>query len=302
MRTRFAEPAQAGSPAAFGPAHRWEWAAGARTAVIRIHPSTAANLIKGFIMNFFNRKFMAPVALAIAALGAQAAIAAPVKNIVLVHGFFADGSGWRGVADILTRDGYNVSVVQQPETSFADDVKETSRQVEAQDGDTVLVGHSYGGLVITEAGANPKVKGLVYVAAFQPEVGESLLDLVRKMPPASEGVKATASGQLYFDHALFHADFAADLPAADAAFMARSQVMPTVQTAGTAVTRAAWKTKPSWAIVSAADRTVNPELQRFMARRAGSRVVEINGSHAAFIAHPAEVAKVIEQAALQSAN
>ena len=253
-------------------------------------------------MNFFNRKFMAPVALAIAAFGAQAAIAAPVKNIVLVHGFFADGSGWRGVADILTRDGYNVSVVQQPETSFADDVKETNRQVEAQDGDTVLVGHSYGGLVITEAGANPKVKGLVYVAAFQPEVGESLLDLVRKMPPASEGVKATASGQLYFDHALFHADFAADLPAADAAFMARSQVMPTVQTAGTAVTRAAWKTKPSWAIVSAADRTVNPELQRFMARRAGSRVVEINGSHAAFIAHPADVARVIEQAALQSAN
>jgi pimeloyl-ACP methyl ester carboxylesterase len=245
-------------------------------------------------------RFVATLAVAFAAANTQAAPTEPVRNIVLVHGFFADGSGWRGVADILTRDGYNVSVVQQPETSFADDVKATTRIVDAQNGKSILVGHSYGGLVITEAGNSPKVAGLVYVAAFQPDAGESLLDLVKKMPPASSGVKASADGQLYFDQALFHADFAADLPAADAAFMARSQVLPTVQVAGTAVTRAAWKTKPSWAIVSTADRTVNPDLERFMAKRAGSKITEINGSHVAFIARPADVAKVIEEAAAQS--
>jgi len=225
------------------------------------------------------------------------AMAEPVKNIVLVHGFFADGSGWQGVAKILTRDGYNVAVVQEPETSFAEDVKVTTRAINAFDGKSILVGHSYGGMVITEAGVNPKVAGLVYVSAFQPDAGESLLNLVKKMPPPSESIKATADGYLYVDPALFHADFAADLPAADARFMAMSQVMPTVQTAGAPVTQAAWKTKPSWAVITTADRTVNPELQRFMAARAGSKVVEINGSHAAFIARPEDVAKVIEQAA-----
>jgi pimeloyl-ACP methyl ester carboxylesterase len=251
-------------------------------------------------MNTINR-IAAAIAFTFAASAAPAAMAAPVKNIVLVHGFFADGSGWQGVSDILTRDGYNVAVVQQPETSLADDVKATTRAVNAMQGDSILVGHSYGGVVITEAGNNAKVAGLVYVAAFAPDAGESLLTLVKKTPPASEGVKA-ADGQLYFDPALFHADFAADLPAAQANFMARAQVMPAVQTAGAAVTQAAWKTKPSWAIVSTADRTVNPELQRFMAARAGSKVSEINGSHATFIVHPAEVAKVIEQAAAASAK
>jgi pimeloyl-ACP methyl ester carboxylesterase len=250
-------------------------------------------------MNTINR-IAAALAFTSATIGAPAAMAAPVKNIVLVHGFFADGSGWQGVADILTHDGYTVSVVQQPETSLADDVKATTRAIDAMDGNSILVGHSYGGVVITQAGNSAKVAGLVYVAAFQPEAGESLLTLVKKMPPASEGVKATADGQLYFDQALFHADFAADLPAAQASFMARSQVLPAVQTAGAAVTQAAWKTKPSWAIVSSADRTVNPELERYMAKRAGSKVTEINGSHTTFIVHPAEVAKVIEQAASQS--
>lgn len=252
------------------------------------------------------KRIAAALSIAFAATGSHAAIAAPVatpvKNIVLVHGFFADGSGWRGVADILTRDGYNVSVVQQPETSLADDVKATTRAIDAMPGRSILVGHSYGGVVITEAGNDARVAGLVYVAAFQPDAGESLLTLVKKMPPASEGVKPTGDGQLYFDHALFHADFAADLPAADAAFMARSQVLPSVQTAGAPVTQAAWKTKPSWAIVSTADRTVNPDLERFMAQRAGSHIVEINGSHATFVVHAAEVAKVIEQAAAMSAN
>lgn len=251
-------------------------------------------------MNTMNR-IAASLAIAFAAVQAPAAMAAPVKNVVLVHGFFADGSGWQGVSDILTRDGYNVSIVQQPETSLADDVKATTQAIDALDGKTILVGHSYGGIVITQAGINPKVAGLVYVAAFQPDVGESLLTLAKKMPPASEGVKA-ADGQLYFDHALFHADFAADLPAKQASFMARSQVTPAVQVAGTPVTDAAWKTKPSWAIISSADRTINPDLERYMAKRAGSKVTEINGSHATFIVHPAEVAKVIEQAAAASSR
>lgn len=240
--------------------------------------------------------------LALAASVSTGAMAAPVKNIVLVHGFFADGSGWQGVAKILTRDGYNVAVVQEPETSFEEDVKVTNRAIDATDGNSILVGHSYGGMVITEAGANAKVAGLVYVSAFQPDVGESLLTLVKKTPPASESIKATADGYLYVDPALFHADFAADLPAADARFMAMSQVMPTVKTAGTAVTHAAWKNKPSWAVITTADRTVNPELQRFMAARAGSKIIDLNGSHAAFIAHPEAVAKVIEQAANQAGN
>jgi pimeloyl-ACP methyl ester carboxylesterase len=246
------------------------------------------------------RLVSAALALAFAALSPMSAIAAPVKNIVLVHGFFADGSGWQGVANILLKDGYNVTVVQQPETSLAEDVQATTAAIDAMDGDTILVGHSYGGMVITEAGANAKVAGLVYVAAFQPAVGESLLDLVKQMPPASHAIKPTADGHLYFDPALFHADFAADLAPAEARFMALSQVLPSVKTAGAAVTQAAWKTKPSWAIVSTADRTVNPDLERFMAKRAGSKVVEIDGSHVAFIAHSAEVAKVIEQAAARN--
>lgn len=227
----------------------------------------------------------------------NASMAAPVKNIVLVHGFFADGSGWKGVADILTRDGFHVTVVQEPETSFAEDVKATTRALDAVDGNSILVGHSYGGAVITEAGKHPKAAGLVYVSAFEPDVGESLKSLIQQKPPAGNSIKATADGYLYIDTALFRADFAADLPAAQAKFMALSQVMPSAQLADAPVTQAAWKTKPSWAVISTTDRTVNPDLQRYMAKRAGSKVTEIKGSHAAFIAHPAEVAKVIEQAA-----
>ena len=252
-------------------------------------------------MNPFTRT-AAALALSFAAIATQAANAAPVTNIVLVHGFFADGSGWRGVADILARDGYNVSVVQEPETSLDDDVKATTRAVEAQEGRSILVGHSYGGMVITEAGNNAKVAGLVYVAAFQPDAGESLKTLADKMPPATKGIKATADGHLYFDPALFHADFAADLRASDARFMALSQVTPAIPAATTPVSQAAWKTRPSWAIVSKDDRTVNPDLERFMAQRAGSKTVEIAGSHVAFIAHPDRVAKVIEQAAVAAAN
>jgi pimeloyl-ACP methyl ester carboxylesterase len=229
----------------------------------------------------------------------NAATAATTRNIILVHGFFADGSGWRAVSDILTHDGYNVSIVQEPQTSFVDDVKATLRTVDAQNGPSILVGHSYGGAVITEVGNDAKVAGLVYIAAFAPDAGESSIDLAKKIPSASNSIKATADGYLYFDPARFHADFAADVPAAEASFMAKSQVMPAVQAATAPITTAAWKTKPSWALVATADRTVNPELERFMSKRAGSKTIEVKSSHVAYLSHPKEVAHLIEQAATQ---
>jgi pimeloyl-ACP methyl ester carboxylesterase len=244
-------------------------------------------------------RIAAALAFSMAALGSQQAMAAPVKNVVLVHGFFADGSGWQAVSDILTRDGYKVSVVQEPETSFAEDVKATTRVIDEQDGPSILVGHSYGGAVVTEAGNDDKVAGLVYVAAFQPDTGESPLDLTKKMPPVSQSIKATADGHLYIEHAQFHQDFCADLPASQADFMAISQVTPSVQAFGVPITHAAWRIKPSWAVVATADRAINPDLERFMTQRAGSKTIELNSSHVAYMSHPAEVAKLIEQAANQ---
>lgn len=242
----------------------------------------------------------AALAFSCTALGTTAAVAAPVKNIVLVHGFFADGSGWQAVAKVLMRDGYKVSVVQEPETSFTDDVKATTRVIDMLDGPSILVGHSYGGAVITEAGNNTKVAGLVYVAAFQPDAGESPLDLTQKSPPATKAIKPTSDGYLYLDPADFQADFAADVPAAEARFMAISQVMPAAQSFGTPISNPAWKTKPSWAIVATADRAINPDLERFMTKRAGSTTIELNSSHVAYISHAPEVAKIIEQAADKS--
>lgn len=244
----------------------------------------------------------AALALSAAVFGSAAAVAAPVKNVVLVHGYFADGSGWQKVAKILTHDGYNVSVVQEPETSFADDVKATTRVVDSQNGPSILVGHSYGGAVITEAGNDAKVAGLVYVAAFQPDSGESSMDLAKKIPSASTAIKATADGFLYLDAAHFHADFAADLPAAEAAFMSTAQVMPAAASFGTPVSTAAWRTKPSWAVVATADRAINPDLERYMTKRAGSTTIELDSSHVAYMSHPREVAKLIEQAAEKSAQ
>jgi pimeloyl-ACP methyl ester carboxylesterase len=245
-------------------------------------------------------RLAAALTLSIAAVGAQAATTAPVKNIVLVHGYFADGSGWKAVSDILTRDGYKVSVVQEPETSFEDDVATTTRVIDAQDGPSILVGHSYGGAVITQAGNDPKVAGLVYVAAFQPDTGESAAVLNSKMPSATKAIKATADGYLYLDPANFHQDFAADLPAKEADFMALSQVMPAAKSFGTPITAAAWRTKPSWGVVAKADRAINPDLERFMTKRAGTKTIEINSSHVVYMSHPAEVAKLIEQAATAS--
>lgn len=245
-------------------------------------------------------RIAAVLALALGAFGAHAAPAHPVKNIVLVHGFFADGSGWKPVADILTRDGYNVSVVQQPETSLADDVKATLGVLHMQQGPSLLVGHSYGGAVITQAGNDAQVAGLVYIAAYQPEAGESLATLTEKMPGATKAIKKTADDFLYIEPAQLRADFAADVPATETRFMAASQVMPSVHAFTDTVTTAAWKTKPSWALVATADRTVNPDLERFMAKRAGSTVVEVNSSHVAYLSHPDDVAHLIEKAAIAS--
>jgi pimeloyl-ACP methyl ester carboxylesterase len=238
----------------------------------------------------------AAVALLSAAV-APARTAEPVKNVVLVHGAFADGSGWKPVADILRKDGYTVSIVQEPETSLADDVAATNRILDRQSGPAVLVGHSYGGAVITEAGNNAHVASLVYVAAFAPDEGEKLGPLLGSIAPAANSIAPTADGYLLIDQAKFPADFAADLPAAEAQFMAISQVPINGSILGTPITAPAWKTKPSYGIVATQDREINPDLERSMYKRAGAKVTEIKGSHAIFFSQPRAVANVIEQAA-----
>lgn len=224
--------------------------------------------------------------------------AAPAKNVVLVHGALADGSGWAQVYNILTSHGFHVSVVQQPMTSLDDDVAATKRVLAAQDGPTVLVGHSYGGQIISEAGDDPKVKALVYVAALQPDVGESVGKLAGSMPAPSNDIKKTDDGQfLYLDPANFIKDFCADVPAAQAAFMRASQMPVSVASFSAPAKVSAWHAKPSFAIVATKDGILSTALQRFMAKRAGSTVTEIASSHVAFISHAKETAKVIEAAA-----
>jgi pimeloyl-ACP methyl ester carboxylesterase len=244
-------------------------------------------------------KSVAAVVAAVALLSAAAAPARaePVKTIVLVHGAFADGSGWRDVAAILVKDGYTVSIVQEPETSLADDVAATNRILDRQSGPAVLVGHSYGGAVITEAGNNAHVASLVYVAAFAPDEGEKLGPLLGSIAPAANSIAPTADGYLLVDQAKFPADFAADLPAGEAQFMAISQVPINGSILGTAITAPAWKTKPSYGIVPTQDRMINPDLERSMYKRAGAKATEIKGSHAIFLSQPRAVANVIEQAA-----
>ncbi len=249
-----------------------------------------------------NKPLIAAAA-AVASLSAAVAPARaePAKNIVIVHGAFADGSGWRGVADILGKDGYTVSIVQEPGTSLADDVAATNRILDRQSGPAVLVGHSYGGVVITEAGANAHVASLVYVAAFAPDEGEKLGPLLGSIAPAANSIAPTADGYLLIDQAKFPADFAADLPAAEAQFMAISQVPINASILGTPITAPAWKTKPSYGIVATQDRMINPDLERSMYKRAGAKVTEIEGSHAVYMSKPNDVARVIEQAAKASA-
>jgi len=224
-----------------------------------------------------------------------------VRNIVPVHGAWADGSGWKGVYEILVKDGYNVSVVQEPETSFKDDVAATKRVLALQDGPCVLVAHSYGGAVITEAGTDPSVVGLAYIAAHMPDTGENEADDGKRFPSdlaKSGAIKKTPDGFTYIDPAQFHELFAADLPADRAAFMARSQVLNFADNFSATITTAAWRSKPSWMLVAGADRTINPDLERWYAKRAKSHTVEVAGaSHSVYVSHPKEVADVIESAA-----
>src|SRR5712671_3785033 len=221
-----------------------------------------------------------------------------LKNVVLVHGGFVDGAGWEGVYKILKKDGYNVSIVQNPTLSLEDDVAVTKRVLAAQDGPAILVGHSYGGAVITEAGNDPKVAGLVYIAAFAPDKGESVSTLIKDSPPGAPvpPILPPVDGFLFLDSAKFFAAFAADVDAEKAAFMADSQVPWGVGALSGTISEAAWKTKPSWYLIATQDKMIPPPAQRFMSKRAGSTVNEVAGSHAIYVSQPNAVAALIEQA------
>ncbi len=226
-----------------------------------------------------------------------------VKNIVLVHGGFVDGSGWQGVYNNLKKNGYTVTIVQNPTVSLADDVAVTKRVLAAQNGPAILVGHSYGGVVITEAGTHPNVAGLVYIAAFAPDKGESVASLIKDPKPGAPvpPILPPQDGFLFLDRAKFAASFAADVDPDAAAFMADSQVPWGLEALGGAITQPAWKTKPSWYMVSTEDKMIPPDAQRAMSKRAGSTVVEVAGSHSIYVSQPKAVASLIEQAAKSAA-
>lgn len=220
------------------------------------------------------------------------------KTIVLVHGGFVDGSGWEDVYTILTKAGYRVAIVQNPTLSLADDVAATKRIIHAQNGPVLLVGHSYGGVVITETGTDPQVAGLVYIAAFAPDRGESVSSLIQDPPPGAPvpPILPPQEGFLFLDREKFAVSFAADVDAEKAAFMAASQVPWGVEALAGAVSEPAWKTKPSWYLVATDDKMIPPPAQRFMSTRAGASVVEAAGSHAIYVSQPAAVAALIERA------
>jgi pimeloyl-ACP methyl ester carboxylesterase len=228
---------------------------------------------------------------------AEAASPTGIKNVVLVHGAFADGSGWEAVAKILEKDGYTVSIAQPPETSYAEDIKYTKAAVDAMDGPVVIVGHSYGGSIITEAGNDPKVSALVYIAAFALDDGESCASIEQALPQASKAFKSDSNGNWWIEKDQFAADFAADVPPAVSHFMAVSQVPISTDSFTHKVTSPAWKTKPSWYMVATADRSINPDQERMMAKRANAKTIEVNASHVAYMSHPKETAKLIEEAA-----
>ncbi|MFC5825980.1 alpha/beta hydrolase [Nonomuraea insulae] len=228
--------------------------------------------------------------------------ASGVKNIVLVHGGFVDGSGWQGVYELLTADGYRVAVVQNTTVSLAGDVAATHQILDGLDGPAVLVGHSYGGVVVTEAGTHPGVAALAYIAAFAPDKGESVNTLIADPPPGAPvpPILPPKDGLLFLDREKFAASFAADLPARQAAFMADSQLPWGVGALGGVVSEPAWRVKPSWYLVAADDRMIPPPAQRAMSERAGSTVTETAGSHAVYVSNPAVVAAVIVQAATRT--
>jgi pimeloyl-ACP methyl ester carboxylesterase len=232
------------------------------------------------------------------------ASAATAISIVLVHGGFVDGSGWQGVYKILKKDGYRVSIVQNPTISLEDDVAVTKRVLAAQPGPVIIVGHSYGGVVITEAGNDPKVVGLVYITAFAPDKGESVSALIKDPPPGAPvpPILPPQEGFLFLDNAKFAASFAADVDANTAQFMADSQVPWGVAALGGTISEPAWRSKPSWYLIATEDRMIPPPAQHFMSKRAGSSVVEVKGSHAIYVSQPSAVAALIEKAALESAS
>ena len=230
-------------------------------------------------------------------VSAQSAQKTAIKNVVLVHGAFADGSGWEAVAKILEKDGYTVSIAQPPETSYAEDVQYARAAVDAMDGPVVLVGHSYGGSIITEAGNDPKVSALVYIAAFALDDGESCASIEQAVPQASKAFKPDSNGNWWIDPEHFAADFAADVEPAVSHFMAQSQVPISTDSFTHKVTAPAWKTKPTWYMVASEDRSINPEQERMMAKRAKAKTVEVAASHVAYMSHPKETANLIEEAA-----
>jgi pimeloyl-ACP methyl ester carboxylesterase len=234
-------------------------------------------------------------------LGKTAFVAAStptaIKNVVLVHGAFADGSGWEAVAKILEKDGYKVSVAQPPETSYAEDQKYAKAAIDAMGGPVVLVGHSYGGSIITEAGNDPNVAALVYIAAFALDEGESCASIETAVPQASQAFKPDTNGNWWIEQSHFVADFAADIPRDEAEFMAISQVPISTDSFTHKVSNPAWKTKPTWYMVASSDRSINPIQERMMAKRANAATVEVNASHVAYMSHPKEAAKLIEDAA-----
>ena len=240
--------------------------------------------------------------------GAMAAMPAmassPVHNIVLVHGAWVNGNGWKPVYDILVKDGYHVSVAEHPLTSFSDDVTAVKRVVDMQEGPIILVGHSYGGAIITDVGNDPKVVGLVYIAAHALDQGETEVANGKRFPSATSQTKdivKTADGFLYLDPAHYPADFAADLPLQQAQFEANAQELTAASVFNSAAGAPAWKTKPSWYAVATADRIINPDLERMYAKRAKSHTIEVKGaSHSAYESHPEEVAALIEQAAMHA--
>jgi pimeloyl-ACP methyl ester carboxylesterase len=224
---------------------------------------------------------------------------APARNVVLVHGGFVDGSGWQGVYNILTRDGYNVSVVQNPTLSLDGDVAATRQIIDEQPGPVVLVGHSYGGAVITEAGKHDKVAALGYICAFAPDTGESVNTLIANPVPGAPvpPILPPKDGFLFLDRDKFHASFAGDLPADQAAFMADSQVPWGVDAPAGTISEPAWRTKPAWYLLTTEDKMIPPAAQRAMCQRAGAAVTEVAASHSVYVSQPDAVANLIEQAA-----
>lgn len=226
------------------------------------------------------------------------------KNIVLVHGGFVDGSGWESVYSLLKKDDYKVAIVQNPTISLAGDVAATKLVIHQQDAAVILVGHSYGGAVITEAGTDPQVAGLVYIAAFAPDKGETVNSLIKDPPPDAPvpPILPPSDGYLFLNKSKFRASFAADVDAEKAAFMADSQVPWGIEALSGAITEPAWKSKPSWYLLATDDRMIPPPAQRMMAQRAGSTVVEVSGSHAIYVSQPNAVAAIIKQAAQGAAT